>query len=149
MPRTRWSTLAVLTALWVCTVEFALGHDAILLRRKIMKAVGAATKEARELARGERAFDAARASAQMTLIANGWTEAAKLFPEGSHAGARTRAAPEIWTNLADFQAQGERMAQLASRAAAAAGEGHAAFTAAFEELSVTCKGCHRTYMTRD
>ena len=130
-------------------VEPAAAHDAILLRRKIMKAVGNAAKEASEMAKGQRAFDAKRAASHMSLVAHSWEELAKLFPAGSESGARTRAAPEVWTNFADFEAQGSRMSADAIKAGAAAAEGADAFARAFEPVAASCKECHKTYMTRD
>lgn len=127
----------------------ASAHDAITLRRKIMKAVGSATKEATEMAKGQRAFDAKRAASHMSLVARSWGEVAHLFPAGSDVGARTRATPEVWTNFADFEAQGLRMAADATKAAAAAAEGQDAFARAFEPVAASCRDCHKTYMSRD
>jgi cytochrome c556 len=127
----------------------ALAHDAIGVRRKIMKAMGAATKDVTEMMRGNRPWDAAKAAAGMRLVANSWPELAHLFPAGSHAGGNTRAAPEIWSSLADFMQQGEAMAATAARAADAAVQGEAAFRPLFEEASAACKGCHRGYMIRE
>ncbi len=127
----------------------ATAHDAITLRRKIMKAVGSATKEATEMVKGQRAFDAKKAASQMSLVARSWGEVAMLFPTGSETGARTRAAPEIWINFADFEAQGARMAADATKAATAAAEGQEAFARAFEPVAASCRDCHKTYMTRD
>lgn len=133
----------------VLVAEPAGAHDAITLRRKIMKAVGSATKEATEMAKGQRTFDAKKAASQMSLVARSWDEVAMLFPPGSHTGARTRAAPEVWTNFADFEAQGSRMAAAATKAGAAATEGPEAFAKAFEPVAASCRECHKTYMTRD
>lgn len=140
--------VGLVTAASVFTAA-AFAHDAIVVRRKIMKAIGSATKEAQEMARGQRAFDAQKAATQMRLISASWTDLSRMFPEGSDAGGRTRAAAAIWISFADFDAQGRDMAAHAAKAEAAAAQGLEAFKAAFEPVAATCKDCHRTYMTRD
>lgn len=132
----------------ICS-HWASAHDAILLRRKIMKAIGVATKEAHEMARGKRVFDPAKAKSHMELLSQSWPELEKLFPPGSDRGARTKAAGAVWTSFEDFKAKGREMAGFAKRAGGAAAAGKGAFASAFADLAVTCKGCHRTYMSRD
>ena len=148
----RIAVSALLAGAVVGTGIVAIGaqaHDAILLRRKIMKAVGVSAKEASEMAKGQRPFDAGRAATQMGLIASAWPEIVKLFPPGSDKGGRTRAAAEVWASFGQFEAEGARMAEDARRAAEAAAAGPEAFRAAFEPVAHSCKQCHVTYMTRD
>ncbi|WP_149540776.1 c-type cytochrome [Siccirubricoccus phaeus] len=72
-----------------------------------------------------------------------------LFPAGSGAGD-TKARPEIWQNMGDFQAVNARMVGQveALRTAAAAGDA-AAFAEAYRVTGAQyCGACHRNYRAR-
>ena len=133
----------------VATGWSVLAHDAIPLRRKIMKAVGSAAKEASEMASGQRAFDPSKAAAGMSLIARSWPEVVRLFPPGSDRGGKTRAEAEIWSSFSAFEAHGQHMVEAADHAGEAAGRGIEAFRGAFEPVAQSCKRCHAIYMSRD
>jgi len=149
MPRRKVVIAGIAFAGIAMAVSSAMAHDAITLRRKIMKAVGTAAKEASEMTKGQRPFDAVRAATHMNLIARAWPEVVHLFPKGSETGGRTRAAAEIWKSFAEFETEGRKMASDAALAADAATQGLEAFKVAFEPVALSCKSCHVTYMTRD
>jgi cytochrome c556 len=65
-----------------------------------------------------------------------------LFPPGSDRDD-DRARPEIWTDRAAFDRDGEALIQAATAMVAAANAGdRAALTAAFQATSNTCNVCH-------
>lgn len=140
--------LSVLAAAAVVASGVAVAQDAIAKRKEIMKGVGGATKASAAMVKGEAAFDAAKAKASMDTIATSWTEFAKLFPKGTETGGKTTAAPKIWTDFADFDSKGKKMAADAAKAAAAAGNGADAFKTAFGEVTKSCKGCHQDYRVK-
>ncbi len=149
MSKTKLLTgLSVLAAAAVIASGVAVAQDAIAKRKELMKAVGGAAKSSGQMVKGEAPYDAAKAKANMDVIATGWTDFAKLFPKGSETGGETTAAPKIWTDFADFDAKGKKMASDAAKASAAAANGADAFKAAFAEVGKSCKGCHQDYRVK-
>lgn len=137
--------LSVLAGAAVVLSGVAVAQDAIAKRKAVMKAVGGATKESGQMVKGEIPFDAAKATAHMKTIAEGWGDFAKQFPKGSETGGETTAAPKIWESFADFDSKGKKMAADAAKAQAEAGKGAEPFKAAFGEVTKNCKGCHDAY----
>lgn len=67
------------------------------------------------------------------------------FPAGSDKG-ETKAKPEIWANLADFQAKMKATEAAAVKLAASAKAGNMdAVKADFGALGGTCGACHKAY----
>lgn len=137
--------LSLLAGAAVVLSGVAVAQDAIAKRKELMKAVGGATKESGQMVKGEIPFDAAKATAHMNTIANGWGEFAKQYPKGSETGGETTAAPKIWETFADFDEKGKKMAADAALATKASVQGADAFKAAFGEVTKNCKSCHDVY----
>lgn len=138
--------LAAVAGLAVVATGVHAQQDAIAKRKAIMKDVGAASKLANEMIKGEKPYDAAAAAAGMTKIASNWGDFAKLYPKGSETGGETTAAPKIWESFADFDTKGKAMAAAAKKAADEAPKGAAAFKAAFEGgVGNSCRDCHQVY----
>jgi cytochrome c556 len=62
-------------------------------------------------------------------------------------GVDTFAAPEVWTNYADFLKRSKDASELAYKASRA--ETDAAFKQSVEQLRVGCDSCHAIYMKKD
>jgi len=60
------------------------------------------------------------------------------------AGRDTFAAPEVWTNFADFYKRAQDASQLAYKASRA--ENDAQFKDFIGQLRVACNGCHGVYL---
>lgn len=141
-------TFKVAVALAALSVGFAgiaVGQDnPIAARQQIMKANGASMKLVGDMIKGTTEFDAAKAAEAMQGIADSMKEFPTLFPEGSDEGD-TKAASAIWTDMAGFTAAAEKMAADATEAQAAAAEGLASFSPAFQAVAANCGSCHRAF----
>jgi cytochrome c556 len=68
-----------------------------------------------------------------------------LFPEGSDKGT-TKAAPEIWTDMAGFRKDAMALSTAGGALATAAKAGdETAVAAAFKEIGDACGACHKAY----
>jgi len=139
--------LAVVMGVAVVASGLAIADDPITIRKGMMKDVGGATKQSVQMIKGEIPFDAAKAKANMDVIAN-WNGFASQFPKGTETGNQTTASPKVWQTFDDFDAKGKAMAAHAAKAAAAASHGLDAFKVAFGEVSQSCRSCHQDYRTK-
>ena len=117
--------------------------DAIGARKALMKANGDAMRAIK--AAVDANGPAATVAAEAAKVAANMKAAAIHFVPGSDKGD-TKAAPEIWTNLGDFQKldNDSHAAALRLEAAAKGGDMKAA-AAAFGDLGKTCGACHNKY----
>lgn len=74
-----------------------------------------------------------------------WEHMGKAYPAGSDQG-ETRAKPEIWENMEDFQTKGKKAygATVALIEASQSGD-KGAMMDAFKTLGGACKACHKEY----
>jgi cytochrome c556 len=119
--------------------------DEVAQRKAAMQSNGNATNTLAAIFKGETTFDGKAVTFADYSIANNFTAAATLFPEGS-MGDDSRAKPEIWQDMTGFVAALEKT-DAAAKAVAAAGEAddEAAFKGAFGELGGACKDCHDNF----
>ncbi len=141
----RFKLAVALAALSVGFAGIAVGQDnAIPARQEIMKMNGASMKLVGEMIKGTTEFDATKAADAMKVIADGMKDYPSFFPVGSEDGD-TKAGPAIWSDLAGFTAASEKIVADATEAQAAAAEGLAAFSPAFQAVGANCAGCHKVY----
>lgn len=104
------------------------------------------------MAQGQAEYDAelAQVAADNLAVIAG-TDWHAYFPEGTAVGEvdDTDALPEIWTNMADFEAKQQEMADAADAMAAVAGTDLAAVQGAMGALGGTCSACHKAYRQAD
>lgn len=142
----KFRTLLAAAALFAGTASLAgAQEDIIHLRQALMNSNQEATKVIVAMLRNQIPFDAAIVSAALTTISHETEVFPTFFPPGTETGAETEAKPEIWANMADFQAQAAKMTTDAAAAAAAAGGDRQAFLAAFKTVSDNCNACHEKY----
>jgi cytochrome c556 len=135
---------ALTITLAFCAITNAAAQDAsIKARQEVMKNNGEALKQVSRMIKGETPLDPEAAAASMKSIADSVDNFLTLFPEGSTSGSD--ASPEIWRNLADFNAKGVTTKQAAEKATSATMASDETFRAAFTELSQACKACHEKY----
>jgi cytochrome c556 len=120
--------------------------DPIAERRSTMKAVGGATRDGAAIAKGEVAFDAAKAQAIFKTYVDAAAKMPTLYPETSRTGGDTRASPRIWEDKAGFEAAFARFGEDA-RAGLAASD-LAGFRSAFGAVTRNCGACHEAYRAR-
>jgi cytochrome c556 len=143
-------SLAVLAVALMAGTAFAQ-EDIIKLRQRLMDVNGQAAGVAVGMIRGNIPFDAVVAAAAAKSIAADNDVLPDLFPTGSDKDdgeAKTKAAPEIWTDNAGFRAISAKMVKDANAAATAAANGKDAFATAFNAVGQNCGGCHQKYRIR-
>lgn len=119
--------------------------DAIVQRRKLMKANGEAAKTVLAMLKGA-PFDLAAVQAALKNFGDAAAKAPALFPDDSKTGD-TNALPATWDNKADFDA---RFAKLAAdvKAAEATIVDPASFKAQMPGVLKNCGGCHEQYRAK-
>jgi cytochrome c556 len=136
-------TVLVLAGLAVGLTAVMAQSNPIAERQQAMKAVGAATREGAAMAKGDAAFDAAKAQAIFKTYADSAKKMETLFPDTSKTGGDTTASPKIWEDQAGFKAA---LAKFEADAAAGATvttlDG---FRTAFGAATKNCGTCHEAY----
>lgn len=141
MARTRM-TQAVCAALVAATATLAYAADAtnppVKARQEAMETIGENMKLISEMAKGERAFDAAAASDAAATIAETAETVPTLFEERADDPEST-AKPAIWE---DYGAFTEKVEALEAAAGAAEMGSLEALQGSLMEIGKTCKSCH-------
>ena len=136
-------TALVLAGLGLGLTAVLAQSNPIAERQQTMKAVGAATRDGAAMAKGEAAFDAAKAQAIFKTYADAAKKMPTLFPDSSKTGGETTAAPKIWEDQAGFKAA---FAKFETDSAAGASvtnlEG---FRTAFGAATKNCGTCHEVF----
>ncbi len=136
-------TALVLAGLGLGLTAVMAQSNPIAERQQTMKAVGAATREGAAIAKGEVAFDAAKAQAVFKTYANAAEKMPTLFPDSSKTGGETTASPKIWEDQAGFKAAFAKFETDASAGSAVANiDG---FRTAFGAATKNCGTCHEAY----
>lgn len=116
-------------------------------RKEAMKGVGAATREAAAIAKGEAPFDAAKVQGIFKAYSDAAKKVPGLFPDNSKTGGETTAATKIWEDQAGFKAAFAKFDADVTKASAAASD-LASFRAAFGDVTKNCGGCHEVYRVK-
>lgn len=136
-------TVVVVAALASGLTAVLATSDPIAERRNTMKAVGAATREAAAIAKGEAPFEAAKAQALFKVYVDAAGKLPSLYPESAKSGGETTASPKIWEDQAGFKAA---LAKFGSDGAAGmAVTDLAEFRTAFGAATKNCSSCHEAY----
>ncbi|MCR4521187.1 cytochrome c [Bosea sp. 47.2.35] len=136
-------TALVLAGLGLGLTAVMAQSNPIAERKDAMKAVGAATRDGAAMAKGEVAFDAAKAQAVFKTYADAAKKMPTLFPDSSKTGGETTANPKIWEDQAGFKAAFVKFeADAAAGATVANLDG---FRTAFGAATKNCGTCHEVY----
>lgn len=141
----RYLSLAALLAVGA-TIGYAQGAGgaaAIDARKAAMKAVGGANKGLTDMAKGDVAFDAAKAAAGFKTIEENLVKSKPLYGDDSKTGD-TAALPAVWEKKADFQAKFDK-AIADAKTAGSASATEAAFKDQHKAMVSNCGGCHKDY----
>ena len=114
-------------------------------RQDAMSHVGAATKAAAAMAKGEVPFDAVAAELALRTMNATALGFKHMFPEGSETGSNTEAGPAIWSDRAGFDAAVDKF--IADTGAKVTDE--ASFKAAFGAATGNCGSCHKAYRVKN
>jgi cytochrome c556 len=140
-------TVLAVSAIAIGITAVAAQSDPIAARKELMKGIGAQTKTGGGMAKGEVAYDQAKAQAIFSSYVDAAEKAPNLFPDNSKTGGDTAALPAVWENKADFNAKFAKFGAEA-KAAASAVKDVDSFKAAFPGLTKNCGGCHETYRAK-
>ena len=136
-------TALVLASLGLGLTAVTAQSNPIAERKDAMKAVGAATRDGAAMAKGEAAFDAAKAQAIFKTYADAAKKVPTLFPDSSKTGGETTATSKIWEDQAGFKAA---FAKFETDAAAGATVANLdGFRSAFGGATKNCGTCHEVY----
>lgn len=136
-------TALVLAGLGLGLTAVTAQSSPITERQQAMKAVGAATREGAAMAKGEAAFDAAKAQTIFKTYADAAKKVPTLFPDSSKTGGETTAAPKIWEDQAGFKAAFAKFeTDAAAGSTVASLDG---FRTAFGAATKNCGTCHEVY----
>jgi cytochrome c556 len=126
------------------SVTFA---DPLEDREAAMKGLGKAVGMIAPIAKGEAPFDAAAVSAAFAAMNESAQkiDVSVMFPDGSTGES---ASPEIWKNLADFQAKMDKLKADTAAAVAAPAADLAALQAQFGAVTQNCGACHELYRVK-
>ncbi len=100
------------------------------------------------MAKGEMAYDAGTAGAAAANLASlAALNQQGMWPEGSDSfdNDGTRALPEIWDDLAGFEAKRKGLAEAAAAYADQAGAGLDALRAGLGAVGGACGACHKAF----
>ena len=136
-------TALVLAGLGLGLTAVMAQSNPIADRKDAMKAVGAATRDGAAIAKGEVAFDAAKAQAIFKTYADAAKKVPTLFPDSSKTGGETTAAPKVWEDQAGFKTAFAKFEADAAKGAGATDL--ASFRAAFGDATKNCGSCHEAY----
>lgn len=136
-------TALVLAGLGLGLTAVMAQSNPIAERKDAMKAVGAATRDGAAMAKGEAAFDAAKAQAIFKTYADAAKKMPTLFPDSSKTGGETTAAPKIWEDQAGFKAAFVKFETDAAAGASVANLD--AFRTAFGAATKNCGTCHEVF----
>ncbi|WP_424938901.1 c-type cytochrome [Aliiroseovarius sp. S253] len=117
-------------------------NPVVIKRMEAMKAIGGSMKTLSGMAKGEMAFDAAKANAAVAIIAEKGLPVPALF-EANETDPATEALPAIWENWDDFVKKSEDMVMAAKGVAEITEQG--ALGAVLGQIGGTCKACHDDY----
>ncbi|HEV7256066.1 MAG TPA: cytochrome c [Mesorhizobium sp.] len=114
-------------------------------REALMKERAGLMRQISPMAKGEEAFDAAKAQQILDQLAENARPGAadELFPEGTQEG--TEASPAIWEDFAAFEAAWEKYAADTAAAAASKPQDQAALAAAVGQIGANCGSCHQPF----
>ncbi|MGN6517971.1 MAG: c-type cytochrome [Dokdonella sp.] len=103
-----------------------------------------------QMVRGKTPWDAAEFARRAERVAQIAPQLLEGFPEGSDAGAKTDAKPEIWKNMDDFKAKMDELVKQSKLLAEVSKSGdEAKMKEQFKETAGACKGCHDKYRNEE
>src|SRR5580692_6211099 len=127
--------------------------DAIFARKTVMDTLSSKMDEIETATASTQKIDLAAANEQADTVSVLLMAFPHLFPPATNQwkpnvdkdpGTDTFAAPEVWTQYADFYKRSTEASKLAFDASRATEE--AEFRAAVKKLRAACDGCHMVYM---
>lgn len=143
MRRLLWAAVAGTVGV-VSTAAFGLTDDPIATRKNLMQSNGASMGAAQAMLKGETPFSAAVAMATLQNFEGVAYAFGDYFPPGSDQG-ETRASPDIWAKMEEFQQYLADFREDAAAGVAAKPESVEAFQTAIAAVGENCQRCHEEF----
>ena len=131
-------------AIGVVSTIAAATEDPIATRKQLMQSNGASMGAAQAMIKGEVPFNAAVAMAALQNFEAVGYAFGDYFPPGSDQGD-TRASPNIWTEMAEFQQYVTKFREDSAAAIAAKPGTLEAFQTALGPIGQNCQQCHEEF----
>lgn len=122
--------------------------DPIAARKALMKENNDHADAMVAMMRGRAPFDAAKVEAGFKQWAETAEKFPSLFPDNSKTGQKTRAAPKIWQDKADFDAKDAAFGKAVAENKAKAVASLDGLKAAVSAVGQACDNCHKDYRLR-
>ena len=119
--------------------------DAIKARQQLMKGNNDGAKTVVQMMKGQTPFDAKAVDAAFAQWAETAQKLPALFPENSKTGEKTRAAPDIWLDKADFDEKAAAFGKAVADNRAKATGSLDGLKAAIGVVGKACDDCHKDY----
>jgi cytochrome c556 len=141
------------SAVWGQDQTAATPADAIFARKTVMDTLSSKLDDIETATAGTTKIDLAAANEQADIVSVLLMAFPHLFPAATNQwkpnvdkdpGTDTFAAPEVWTQYADFYKRSTEASKLAFDASRATEESE--FRTAVKKLRAACDGCHAVYM---
>jgi len=127
---------------------FARLNDAVKYRQAAFQVMGTHVQRLGAMAKGDAPFDKATAESNAAIVELLSRQLSGAFPPSSDM-APSKAKPEVWQEAPQFKTHQDQLQSTSAKLTVAARAGDlAAFKAAFNSLSQTCKACHDGYRNR-
>lgn len=137
----RLITVALIATAGAVFAHEGVNDPAVKARMESMKSMGDATKVLVEMARGQAAFDAARAEAARVDLLEEASHTTALF-EARATDPMTEAKDSIWAEFSDFTAKAQMLSDVVAGADLASPE---ALRLSVGEIGRACTACHDAY----
>ncbi len=144
---------ATITATLAISITTTTAHDGatgiVKERMDVMGHVGGTMKLLSGMAKGDVAYDGAKASAATQKVAKEMAGFAAQFPEGS-TDDPSEAGPAIWTNNAEFVAIAKQLEDAAAKATKtlAGASDNSVVAGVLGDMGKTCKACHSKFRVK-
>jgi cytochrome c556 len=144
--------IATLAALAAASAALAQGspaqQKAVEERQALFKKIDEAFKPVGEIVKRKQPYDAKVVQDSAAKLKTLVPQIPEKFAVDTHTltGVKTKARENIWTNLPDFKAKAEALAQTLDGLAAAGASGdEKALRPAFAKVGKACSNCHDNY----
>ena len=119
-------------------------------RQSVFAILGANFGPMSSMIKGEMPWDATTFARMASDLANASTlDVARGFAPGTDGG-KTRAKPELWKNMDDFNTKWAALGEESEKLAVVAASGdRKAILQQFQKTGGTCKSCHDDYKSKD
>jgi len=152
-PKAMGAKMLVATSLLIAAfAASSLAHEGakgvVKERMDLMKSQKSAMKVIGDMAKGKKAFNAAKAAKAARDLATTTKKIPELFPKGSN-GHPSEALDAVWTEWDRFTGDAHDAEAAAKALGAALEASDRDWKAAFQAMTDACKSCHESFRAKE